>query len=62
MESTFGRRIVPSDSRDLTLVAEHTESQGLRADLVGRGDLKERIRAELMQRIDPAAAAKVSRR
>jgi pilus assembly protein CpaF len=57
----FGRRIVTSESRDLALVAETTEPQGLRADF-GRVELKEQIRNELMQRIDPAAAGKVSRR
>src|ERR1700745_3520375 len=57
----FGRRIVTSESRDLALVAETTEPQGLRADF-GRVELKEQIRNELMQRIDPAAAGKFSRR
>jgi len=57
----FGRRVVLSDSRDLALFSETAEPQGLRADF-GRVALKEKIRTELMQRIDPAAAAKVSRR
>jgi hypothetical protein len=57
----FGRRVVLSDSRELAVVSETTEPQGLRADF-GRVDLKEQIRAELMQRIDPAAAGRVSRR
>ena len=58
----FGRRIVTSESTALTLVPETTdESQGLRADF-GRVELKDKIRSELMQRIDPAAAARVSRR
>jgi pilus assembly protein CpaF len=57
----FGRRIVTSDSRTLTVISETPEPQGLRADF-GRVELKEKIRSELMQRIDPAAAAKVSRR
>jgi pilus assembly protein CpaF len=57
----FGRRIVTSDSRDLTLVSETAAPQGVRADF-GRVELKEQIRDELMRRIDPAAAAKVSRR
>jgi pilus assembly protein CpaF len=59
----FGRRIVTSDSHALSVVPETAEpEQGLRADLFGRVELKEQIRAELMQRIDPAAAARVSRR
>jgi len=58
----FGRRIVTSDSRALAIVSETEPEQGLRADLFGRVELKEKIRNELMQRIDPAAAAKVSRR
>jgi pilus assembly protein CpaF len=57
----FGRRIVTSDSRDLTLISETAAPQGVRADF-GRVELKEQIRDELMRRIDPAAAAKVSRR
>ena len=63
MNSTpgFGRRIVLSDARDLTLVSESPEHRGLRADF-GRTELKEQIRTELMQRIDPTAAGKVSRR
>ena len=59
----FGRRMVTSDSRGLAVVRETAEpEQGLRADLFGRVELKEKIRAGLMQRIDPAAAGKVSRR
>jgi pilus assembly protein CpaF len=59
----FGRRIVTSESRELALVSETAApEQGLRADLFGRVELKEQIRSELMQRIDPAAAGKVSRR
>jgi pilus assembly protein CpaF len=61
MDSTFGRRIVHSDSRELALVSETPEPQGLGADF-GRAEVKEQIRAELMQRIDPAAAGRVSRR
>ena len=59
--SGFGRRIVTSESRDLTLLSKTSEPQGVRADF-GRVELKEQIRSELMQRIDPAAAARVSRR
>ena len=36
--------------------------QGLRADLTGRGDLKERVRSILMTRIDPAVAGRIPRR
>ena len=62
METTgFGRRVIHSDSRELTLVSEIPEPQGLRADF-GRVELKEQIRSELMQRIDPGAAGRVSRR
>jgi pilus assembly protein CpaF len=57
----FGRRVVLSDSFDLALVSETPKPQGLRADF-GRTELKEQIRSELMQRIDPAVAGKVSRR
>jgi pilus assembly protein CpaF len=58
----FGRRIVTSESRDLTVVSDTTEpQQGLRADF-GRVELKEKIRSELMRRIDPSVAARVSRR
>jgi len=48
----------------LTLVSETSAGapQGLRADLAGRGDLKELVRAELLQQIDPVAAGRVSRR
>ena len=62
--SGFGRRIVPSESMALTLVSETSAEapQGLRADLAGRGDLKEQVRAELLQQIDPVAAGRVSRR
>jgi pilus assembly protein CpaF len=63
MNSGFGRRIVTSESRDLTLISDTPDESGLglRADF-GRVELKEKIRDELMKRIDPAAAAKVSRR
>jgi pilus assembly protein CpaF len=57
----FGRRIVTSESRELSLISETREPQGVRADF-GRTELKEQIREELMKRIDPAVAAKVSRR
>jgi len=59
--SGFGRRIVTSDSRELTLVSERAEPQGLRADLAGRAELKQRVREILMSRIDPAVAGRMSR-
>src|SRR5262252_2582721 len=58
----FGRRIIHSDARDLTLLPEAPALQGLRADLTGRDDLKERIRSILMSRIDPAVAGRIPRR
>jgi hypothetical protein len=61
MDSTFGRRILHSESRELALVSEIPEPEGVRANF-GRIELKEKIRGELMRRIDPAAAARVSRR
>ena len=65
MNSThgFGRRVVTSESRELTLVSDTPDEPGLglRADF-GRVELKEKIRYELMQRIEPAAASRVSRR
>jgi pilus assembly protein CpaF len=57
----FGRRMIPSDSRDLTLVSKVTEGL-LRTDLSGRGDLKERVRSILMTRIDPSVAGRMPRR
>jgi len=61
----FGRRIVETPSRSIMLVPEKPdESQrglGVRADF-GRTEQKDQIREELLKRIEPAAAAKVSRR
>src|SRR5262245_10586142 len=60
----FGRRVVTSESRAIALVPDtpgESLGLGLRADF-GRVELKDQIRDELMQRIDPAAAARVSRR
>src|SRR4029077_6009951 len=54
MNSGFGRRIVPSEGRSLTLVQAET-AEGVRS-LPGRDDLKERVRAILMHRIDPVVA------
>src|SRR5215831_16945677 len=57
----FGRRIVASDSRELTLVSDTGEPEGLRADLSGRVELKEQVRDILMSRIEPAVAARMTR-
>jgi pilus assembly protein CpaF len=57
----FGRRTVLSDSTALTLVSNSAEPQGLRADLVGRDDLKEKVRSILMAKIDPAVAGQMPR-
>ena len=60
MNTSFGRRVVPSEGRALTLVPE--SPPGLQAaDLTGRYDLKERVRTRLLERIDPAAAAQIPR-
>jgi pilus assembly protein CpaF len=55
----FGRRIIPSTGRALTLVPEALE--GVAVDLAGRSDLKEKVRAILMQRIDPVVASNMPR-
>jgi pilus assembly protein CpaF len=57
----FGRRTVLSDSTALTLVSNSAEPQGLRSDLVGRDDLKEKVRSILMAKIDPAVARQMPR-
>src|SRR6266446_8257149 len=58
----FGRRIVPSDARDLVLVSALAAPEvGLRS-LSGRDDLKERVRSILMSRIDPTVAGRIPRR
>ena len=59
--SGFGRRVIHSGSTELTLVSNSAEPQGLRADLVGREDLKEKVRAILMGKIDPGVAGKMPR-
>jgi pilus assembly protein CpaF len=63
MNSTtgFGRRVVPSDARDLMLVPPTPISEGVRS-LPGRDDLKERVRSILMSRIDPTVAGRIARR
>jgi pilus assembly protein CpaF len=60
--SGFGRRIVEIPGPELPPVADFPESS-LRpnADLVELGDLKERIRSVLMNRIDPSVAGRMSR-
>jgi pilus assembly protein CpaF len=60
--SGFGRRIVQTDSRDLALIPEVPVLEGLRANLTGHADLKERVRSILMQRIDPSVAGRIPRR
>jgi len=59
MNSGFGRRVVPSEGRSLTLVESETQ-EGVRS-LPGRDDLKERVRTILMQRIDPVVANNMPR-
>src|ERR1044071_8520568 len=56
MNSIFGRRIFEPGGRSLVLVPE--SQQGVRADLSGRDDLKERVREKLMEQIDPMVAAR----
>jgi len=59
MNSGFGRRVIPSEGRSLTLVQAEAQ-EGVRS-LPGRDDLKERVRAILMQRIDPVVANNMPR-
>jgi pilus assembly protein CpaF len=56
---SFGRRVIPSEGRSLTLVAG-TPQAGVRS-LPSRDDLKERVRTILMSRIDPVVANNMSR-
>ena len=49
-----------SDSTDLALISDNP-ILGAQISLAGRDDLKERVRATLMQRIDPAAAGRIPR-
>ena len=56
----FGRRVVESGARSLTVVPEPL--QGVRAHLTGREDLKEKVREKLMAQIDPALAGQMPRR
>ena len=57
----FGRRIVPSESRDIALVPEILRPQGSLVNLSGRDDLKERVRSTLMSKIDPGVAGRIPR-
>jgi pilus assembly protein CpaF len=59
MNSAFGRRVIPSEGRSLTVVPAEPQ-EGVRS-LPGRDDLKERVRAILLQRIDPVVANSMSR-
>jgi pilus assembly protein CpaF len=59
--SGFGRRVVQSDATDLTRIPNISILQGSQVNLSGRDDLKERVRAALMQRIDPAVAGRIPR-
>ena len=57
--SRFGRRIVDTGGRELVVVPAPAAPQV--ASFANRSELKERIRALLMPRIDPAAAGEMSR-
>jgi pilus assembly protein CpaF len=57
----FGRRVVPSPSTELVLVPGEP-IQEPQPPLLGRDDLKERVRAKLMSKIDPAVASQMPRR
>jgi pilus assembly protein CpaF len=61
MITEFGRRVIESGSRDLTLVPVTEAQEGFRAALFGRDDLKAKVREILMSRIDPAVAGRMSR-
>jgi pilus assembly protein CpaF len=61
MITEFGRRIIESGSRDLSLVPVTEAPEGFRATLFGRDDLKAKVREILMSRIDPAVAGRMSR-
>ena len=57
----FGRRIIPSTSKELVLMPEIPAPEE-QASVFGREDLKERVRAKLISRIDPAVAGQIPRR
>jgi len=56
--SGFGRRVIETGSRALTLV---TETPELITDMSRRDALKESVRSKLMERIDPAVASRIPR-
>jgi len=56
--SGFGRRVIETGSRALTLVAETPE---LMTDLSRRDGVRERVRSKLMEQIDPAIASRIPR-
>jgi len=63
----FGRRIIESGARDLILVPQPQEAalaaaSVLHPGLLGRDDIKDRVRSILMSRIDPAVAGRIPRR
>src|SRR5215471_19385035 len=64
--AAFGRRVVDTGNRDLVLIPQADEDTGrdpaLNGGLLGRDDLKERVRSILMSRIDPSVAGRIPRR
>ena len=64
--AAFGRRVVDTGNRDLVLIPQADEDAGgdpaLRGGLLGREDVKERVRSILMSRIDPSVAGRIPRR
>jgi pilus assembly protein CpaF len=59
MTRKFGRRPVDSFARDLVLVNDETEPQAAPPSVAAHEAIKGRIRAELMARINPAAAGRM---
>ena len=59
MSGSFGRRVIGPQGRDLVVIDGDADSQ--RKALAIPSDIKERIRAALMARIDPAAVARLPR-
>jgi pilus assembly protein CpaF len=62
----FGRRVVDTGNRDLVLLPEGgvpaAPEPPLLRGLLGREDVKERVRSILMSRIDPSVAGRIPRR
>jgi pilus assembly protein CpaF len=56
---SFGRRPVESTARDLTLIENRLEEEVAPPEFIDRQMIKDRIRSELMTRINPAAAARM---